>query len=406
MKFKPIYASMLVLGLVSGPVLAASGGPAVQCEVDAMRAKVAKMEAVIQKNQSGGFQQPADWYNRITLSGQANIDAFYSNKTPTTFQNNEASSLNLTNANIYVDAIASDWTRFHGSILWQDTNQTFLFRPTTTNFQLDEGYVTIGNFARSPFYLRAGRQYVDFGDYQRFPMIEQFTQLLTETQGTAATVGMVLPVGFNASIFALQGMPKVTDPVVEGGTQQRERIRNWGASAQFVNSFCLGQKVNYKFGVSYLNNMADVNYISTTPGFDDGYNSRTQGIAGAFDIGVGAFDATVRYVHALDDFSTSNLVFNGERAEPTALDVNAGLSFLTMCHASRLGIGYGYTTDSVDVGNLGLPKQRYLAQYMVNFSRWTDVGVGVYHDIDYSSSNGGTGRNATTGVLRLAVRFA
>lgn len=408
MKFKPIYASMLVLGLVSGPVLAQSGGPVVQSEVDLMRAKVAKMEAVIQKNQTGGFQQPCDWYQRIQISGQANVDGFYSNKTPTSFQNNEASAINLTNANIFVDALASDWTRFHGSILYQDTQQSFIFRPTTTNFTLDEGYVTIGNFARSPFYFRAGRQYVDFGDYQRFPMIESFTQLMTETQATAATVGFVHPIGFNASVFAFDGMPKNTDPVVSGGTQQRSRIRNYGASAGFANGFCLGRPVNYKIGVSYLYNMADVNYINTSAGLADGsgYLSRVQGLAGALDLATGPFDAKLRYVHALNDFDTTDLSFDGARAEPSAFDINAGLSFLTMCHQSRLGIGWGTTSQASDVGDRGLPKQRYEADYMVNFSRWTDVGVGVYHDIDYGDSSGGTGRNATTGVLRLAVRFA
>src|SRR3989338_9871292 len=80
MKLKPIVASMLVL--VSGPVLAAASDNAnTQAQLDAMKANVAKLQAIVEQNQPGGFQQPDNWWNRITLSGQAIVDGFYSSAT-------------------------------------------------------------------------------------------------------------------------------------------------------------------------------------------------------------------------------------------------------------------------------------------------------------------------------------
>ena len=80
MKLKPIVASMLVL--VSGPVLAAASDNAnTQAQLDAMKANVAKLQAIVEQNQPGGFTQDG-WWNRITLSGLTYIDAIGSNKTP------------------------------------------------------------------------------------------------------------------------------------------------------------------------------------------------------------------------------------------------------------------------------------------------------------------------------------
>ena len=417
MKLKPIVASMFVLGLVSGPVMAAVPyDPNVLPAVDAERAKVAKMEAVIEQNQAGYFQQPMDWFNRITISGQANVDAELASRSPITFANGYASALILNNANIYVDALLNDWTTVHANFLYQDlSNGYFDFkstRPLPVNSPtVDEGYVTIGNFARSPFYFRAGRQYVDFGNYNRYPMLASFTQVLSETSGTAATVGFVSPVGFNASAFLLNGAPRIGiggDPVSFGVA--RNRVRNFGVNAKFCSSTDF---FGYEIGVNYLRNMADVNYIANSIG--SSYFNAVGGIGASADIWTGPFDASVRFVTAVQRFSpfeaadvSGGIVKNG--AEPSAWTIDAGYSFQVLAHQSRFGLGYQGSSEAAaffSPGSFGhLPQNRYLANYRVNISRWTDVGVEIWQDRDYSSSNAGTGTNATTGLLRLGVKFA
>lgn len=416
MKLKPIVAAIFMLGL-AGSAAAAVPGPnnaSVQPQVNEMRDKIIKMEEILRQNQSGGFQHPHDWFSRIAISGEANVDAIWSNRTPTIFNadsSGHTTDLNLTNATFYVDALISDWTRFHGAIRAADDTSNVRYESISNDLELDEAYATIGNFARSMFYARAGRQYVDFGDYDRYPVVESFTQLLSQTRDTAATVGFVHPSGFNGSVFAFQGLPQDSDPA------NQERVENFGVNLGLAN--CTGTEpgrtLDYRINVAYLHNMADVDYLaSTTVG--SSYVDRVHGVSAAGEIKTGPFDAAVHYVTANKEFSPLDVPFVENSvvtrgAEPSAADVGVGFSFLTMEHKSRVGLRYEQTWESAgvlgaDIGVFGLPQHRYVADYAVNVSRWTNVTLAVYHDRDYGVSDGGTGDTETTGVLRLGVKFA
>lgn len=85
MKLKPILASLILLGLAAPAAfasVAATPSASTQSQLDSMRAQLNKMEAVMNQNSAGGFEQSSDWTSRITLSGLANVDAYASNTSP------------------------------------------------------------------------------------------------------------------------------------------------------------------------------------------------------------------------------------------------------------------------------------------------------------------------------------
>ncbi len=460
LKITPVVISLGVLGLIAMPAFAnvsATANANTQSQLDAMKAQLNKMEAVINQNNAGGFQQVADWTNRITISGLLNVDGYMSNTTPnfgiptktivvtgadepaeidstTTIRHVDGNTSNLAvnNANLFVDALVNDWTNVHLGLQYNSNRKVEFSREVAESSPtFDEGYVTIANFTESPLFFRAGREYLPFGVYNRYPMVQNPTQLLSETSATAAQAGFVSPAGVYGSVYGFRGLKESSDP------SNRPRIENWGADLGYAYS---DASYGLKLDAGYIRNMADVNYVSntTTNLYTNGYHSKVGGLALSADGNIGPVDASLRYAGALQKFKSSDVaMLNSDGttggAEPAAYGVELGYTFPVLAHQSRIGAGYQHTYNAAPVftastnkvyaedadhytatttystsglGSYGLPANRYYADYIVNISKWTDVGFELYHDKDYSVSKGGTGTSATVGILQLSVKFA
>jgi len=440
MKLKPIVASMFLLGLVSGTAFAATTTTTTttttQTQLDAMKAKIAKMEAVLDQNQGGtGLRTSSDWASKIAVSGLIDVDAIYSNRTPgnrtndlgvTTFSrynDQQSSDLNLGNAFLFVDSQINDWTKAHAALdLTYDhefgiENRSSLVLRDAHGPLLDEAYIKIANFTESPFYAKLGRQYIPFGDYDIYAVVPTLTQLLSESRKTAATVGMVDPSGFNGSLYTFRGINRVNRG--PEGQNTSTRIENFGVNLGFANAI---DNMGYKLGIGYLDNMADVNYIANTSlgshtfGSAAGYTDRVNAISVNAGMNNGPFDASINYVAALKSFNKADLYFKNpnDDAKPWAAAVNVGYSFpIVNNHPSRVSLGYQQSGEAANIGVIGgglatggMPEKRYQLDYKFEVSPNTDVTFVLLHDRDYDKSDSGTDDNATTGVVRFGVKFS
>lgn len=423
MKLKSVVASMLALGVASTAALAASSDTVNRAEFDAMKDQVAKMEAVLNQHQAGSNASVPtnDWFNRISVSGQFDLDAYMSAKNNYRFQNNggNTNAIELANANLFVDAQINDWVKAHVGLHF-DSN---VERDGLENVQeavygnlnaswLDEAYVTIANFAQSPAYLRAGREYVPFGSYDAHALTPSLTQMLTQTHATALQAGVVMANGFNASAYTFNG----TD--LDKNQAKNRRINNFGLNVGYANSY---NDVSYKASLGYIYNMADVSYIAAGRQYNS-VDHIVGGISVDGSVKSGPFDANVHYVTALKSFALTDVNYLTNDgiagAKPSAWGVDAGYSFAVAGHDSRLGLGYQRSSQTNNLGpesgevtflNYGMPKQRYVAQYDINVWKNTDLGLQVYHDRSDSNvlSNllGGATKN-TTGLVSLTVKLA
>lgn len=420
MKLKSVVASMLALGLASTAALAASSDTINRAEFDAMKDQVAKMEAALNQHHAGlnaPISNTNDWFNRVTVSGQFDVDTYMSAKNSYRFQNNggNTSAIELPNANLFVDAQVNNWVKAHAAIHF-DNNvkrdglanvQEALYEHVNASW-LDEAYVTIANFAQSPAYVRAGREYVPFGSYDAHAITPSLTQMLTQTQATALQAGVVMANGFNASAYTFNG----TD--LDKNQQKNRRINNFGLNAGYANSY---NNVSYTANVGYLYNMADVNYVAAGREYNT-VDHVVGGISVDGSVKSGAYDASVHYVTALRSFDVTDLTHftNDEQAgaKPSAWGVEAGYSFAVAGYDSRIGLGYQRSSQANNVGphvynehgtvSYGMPKQRYVAQYDINVWKNTDLGFQVYHDRNYDDKT--TGNSNTTGLVRLSVKLA
>jgi len=462
MKLKPVLASIVLLGLSSTAFAATKSNVNVQNQMISLQNQINQLEQSINQNNggttSGGgtalqkrLASCPNWYDSITVSGLINVDGILSSRRMNFLRTNvdddallinslhqwgdrSASDLALDNADLFVDARINKWTKAHIGLNYQNNNNNYEIDNTKSpssnpqgsnvnnsliikpwmNSLVDEAYVTFGNFCENPFYFRVGKQYVNFGNYDRFATVPTFTQLLSQTNETAATLGFVQN-GFYGSVYGFRGIPSAKDN--SNGTVN---INNWGANLGWMMKQ-QGSRLNLQAG--YLNNMADVDYVSASRdrNFFSGNSLTGTGYSapvGAMSLDatgkMGMFDAYAHYVTSLEDFKRReiNPEFNhgsaplNRGAGPSAIDVGAGLTTNVMNHKSRFGLDYQYSWDAVFVGLYGIPEARVEGTFDMNVSRNVNVGLYVYHDQDYDVAEGGSGRGATTGVLHLGVMFA
>ncbi len=461
MKLKTFVASLVGLGL-GGPVLVAQAMMDTSYQLDVMRDQVNKVDMVLNQNQPGGFDQACGWTCRINISGWMNTDAYLASQppqfwginpnfnpsvsvTPTSIPPNvlvipstgRVSNLFLNNANLFVDARVNNWVTAAMSMIYTSVtpymgstgtyaiaNSLLVYQPLSRT-AIDTAYATISNFKVSPLYFRVGKEYVPFGQYDPYGFVvaENPTQLMTQINAPVAQLGFIMPNGLYGSLYTFAGNPKLSD----GGTVHR--IQNGGVDLgyQFNRS---SNKFNIDAG--YIANIADSNFLSsyyfnsiiegvTTPGLP---NQKVPAWDVNAEVTFGPFDANGHYVGMTR--SLVNPVFaSGFRgagflapavrpiklgSNSTVWGLEAGLTFPVVAHQSRVALGYQRTTQLATL----LPKQRYYADYMINFAKWFDLGAAIFQDRDYSAPPqgrriqppNGTGNKATVGQLRASIKFA
>ncbi len=482
MKLKAAIAALIAIG-ISSPLWASGLYELnVAYEQDVLRDQMDKFDMLSDQNQPGGFDQPCGWTCRINVSGWINTDAYLANRPPVFLAVNtergipnlaplaptkggRASDLLLNNANLFVDARVNNWMTAKASLVYSSLtaisglfprevsdlissfqgpyalpNSLFIYAPVNNgsgfSSNLDTAYATIGNFQRLPFYLRVGKEYVPFGQYDPYAFVqsENPTQLFTAINAPTVQLGVVIPNGFYGSIYTFAGNRKLTD----GGFTRR--IQNGGVDVDYAfNGF--DKKVNLNAG--YVANIADANFLSsyyTSPflEFSAGNSGFPPHKAPAYDVNAdvtfGPFDANGHYVattrgltsptflavpiDVLLDIFPPGILPALTLKKFKAWGLEAGLTFPAIAHQSRIAIGYQQTSNLATF----LPRRRLYIDYMMNIAKWFDMGVAVFQDRDYSAGEGSvidqttspvtvlnpsaSGARSTVGQLRASIKFA
>jgi hypothetical protein len=315
-------------------------------------------------------------FKGITLSGAIEIEASHE----TDYDGINTSDIQVSTAELVIDAQVHEWAKAH---------LLFLFEEGATDPpEFDEAYLTLGNTEISPFYFSIGRMYV-FGEYDTMMVSDPLTLEIGETRETAAQVGFMSN-GLYGSLS-----------VFNGETQKNadNTIENFAATLGFSNE---NDAMNYDFGLDYINNLAEsgsvMGAVSNTSALVDYVSAMTA--RGSFSYG--PFSVAGQYLTAIDKFDLADFNFNGQEAQPKAWAIEGGYNFEMMGKESTFALGYQGTEEALA---LGLPKQRYLATLSTEIMTNTSLGLEWAHDIDYDTEEGGTGNDADTVTLQLAIEF-
>lgn len=472
MKLKLVVASMSVLGLISCPVFAdetttttttqtaasaTDTAPAKHKHHHHMRKAAhhhhAEKAAAVDYKDMGGAGQPApvvemprvdiyqpmmdgmtqstnramhaspDWYQRIGVTGGVNFDAHWGNLAfGYNGENNRRLSLN--DAYVNVTALVNDWTKAFASLSFNNTTGTgtslssvvtsrkggvYSNAYTNNKLDLEQGYVTIGNFDCSPFFVQLGKQFQDFGRYQIHPIERTMAQVLSESLQTSAKIGFVTRVGLHGAAYIFD------NTMVQVGRGHTTPV--YGASLGFDMP---SDQLGFDVGAGYMSNMIGVsdvagsvntfelaagspNLVLLTPTYN--------GTVGAYnvyaDFNTGPFWAGARYTSSIQTFSPFTLsnqfqTTAGSGARPWAVDATVGYGFNAFCKNQNVYVGYQASNNAV---NLLIPRNRWIAGYDIDAWKYTTLGLEYGHDQDYSSGNGGTGRSSNTVGARASVKF-
>lgn len=439
-------------------------------EREFMQAQVNKMNWLLDRNQPGGFDQPCGWICRINLSGWMNTDAYITNTPPvftvvtpyesifsltgTPFSNtsNRASDLILNNANLFVDTRVNNWMSANMSFVYtsltgvpgsqgvyQIPNSFLIYQPVN-NTKLDTAYATLQHFNVSPVYLRIGKEYVPFGNYDPYSFVtsENPTQLLSTINATTAQLGFTMPSGLYGSIYTFPGQPRISD----GGSTRR--IQNGGVNLGYTYTDCISR---FNIDAGYVASITDTNFLSS---YYTNRNIEVNGViadlpnpdqtnvsglpdqkAPAYNINAafqwGPLDISGQYIATIRNFRkpfflafpvplTPNLASDFTFQKPKLWGFELGLTFPAIANQTRLAVGYQATKHLAGI----LPSRRIYVDYLMNISQWFDVGVAIIQNKDYSQGEGqvfgeragdvlfpgASGNKSTMGQIRASIKFA
>lgn len=444
MKLKPIVA-LTMLGFASTSLMAASDYS------DDVTSRLDRLEGMISQNQSGVHADRMGWTDRIAISGDLRVNLTHSSRNLVLAENSKTDDINLADANFYIDARANDWAQGHVSVKFQQNGSFGLARDrnksiqstTDNSFFIDEAYMSLSNFSESDWYARIGRQYVDFGNYERNVVTQDVVHMFTQTRQTAITVGHSNLLGFfdidgfHASVGAFRDYVKETGDATAAGSAPRELIRGWVGSLGYYRNV---EGYDITLGAQYLHNLYHTDAMhftraNATAGYYDEHNTRVGGFAANANLASGPWDVALRYATALSKFDKDVLATKTSdtdgRAKPWAASVtgtykfdswggypsSASVSYQTSGEAASYGADL--TANGTNPIVRGMPKQRWLVDYTVQVWENTDFSLQYAWDQDYGTeyqldNSGGnanddyraSGRNASTITASLRFRFA
>lgn len=426
--------SLVSVGLLSGsPVLAAEAS---QSQMGNLKDRVAEMERKLSMMTPGrDAQSNSSWDKYIRLSGGMNFDAKLVGSlgnnvdedhsagadnnahTPGRFTGENVRRLGVNDAYLNVDADVNDWISGRVGVTYSAVSGNYNTGNsdlgTDANFHVDQAYVTMANFNKQPYFMRAGLQYVDFGSYELHPITKSFTQVMTEINDVALQVGMLDVSGINGTLFLMQ-----TPYDKNEGTTSNPRMRrqmNYGA--QFNYSDMARGSLHYKLSFGYLANMVGVDAFNRDA--DNGGKNRMDFTytdkVGLMYVGVmlesGPFAVDFNFANALKGFNDEDGVEYqaGEAAKPSTAEVTASYKFKYLSNRdNKITAGYA---RSWEASMMGLPKDRYWVDWTVGLYKNTDFTLEWNHDNDYSSNaltaegEMASGRHYNVVSARLAVNF-
>lgn len=283
-------------------------------------------------------------------------------------------------------------------------------------FNLNMGFVNIGNLDKTPFYFTAGQVYVPFGRYSSSMISSPLTLDLARTKTRPFILGYKSQT--DTGPFAATYIYRSDTNLGRSGVG--------GVNGGYVFAF---EDLSGEVGASYISSINDAAGMQSTaanPGTFGGFGSvlngnelvrKTQAVDIYGNMAYDRFNFAAEWVSATQAFRTQDLSFNGHGAKPQALQTEIDMTFKVFNRPASIGVGYQRTKEALA---LNLPEHRFIGVF--NISIWKDTveSIEYRHEIDYGANdfaNGaaptglvnaptiGTGGSADTVAAQIGVYF-
>ena len=324
---------------------------------------------------------PAPQRPIIALSGKVEPVAVVGNP----FMSQWSSDLTLCSNELDVAAILNDEVEAYMSLAYDASPPDVGGqRLSNSSVDLNMGFVNIGNLDKSPFYFTGGQLFVPFGRFSTTMVSAPLTMLTARTKSRPFILGYKSKQ--DSGPFA----------AVYGFRSDTIRVGSSGVGGANLGYIYDDGDSSAEIGASYISSIDDaggMQFTGAVPGTTfGGFSSVTNGneaVRKVPAVGVHAnwnidrYNFTAEWVGVVERFRTQDLSFNGRGAKPQAVQLEAGLTFITFDKPSSFALGYQWSKDTLA---LNLPEQRFAGVY--NISIWKDTveSLEYRHDINFAKN--------------------
>lgn len=355
---------------------------------------LAQRRSFFNQMKSMGYDMPA--YPILELSGEV-AGQFRQYRL---FSGRHGNTLELSDAELDMQALVNDWFLGFMSFAYDATPTTSGNRTFNSNLYLDNGFVTLGDFNKIPYYGTIGQFYVPFGQFDSYLITDPINKTLFRTKARAVTLGYqsLSTEGPFAAIYAFRGPTRI------GDYEPNATSRNPSA---YINTFGINAGYNYSIGAlsgliggSLISNVADSLGMQETGGADFGgfaassatqvLRHRVPGYDLRLEIYYTPFAFIGEYSGSMRSFSPLDISFNGHGAKPGAYHLEAVYNFDFFMRPSNLALGYGHSFQSLA---LNVPAQRASIAFNTVFWKNTLASLEYRHETNYACSDYASGSN-------------
>ncbi|MCD6534789.1 MAG: LbtU family siderophore porin [Deltaproteobacteria bacterium] len=314
--------------------------------------------------------------DHVTISGLVEVEAGYSKD----FDDNDASDITLATVELGIEIDLHKYVKASILFLWEEDD--------TEPVDLDEGYIYLGNTEHFPLYLQVGKLYVSFGNFESNMISDPLTLELGETRESSAVLGLEFE-GLYAGAYAFNG------DIDKRGDDDEIKCYGFNTGYAFEND-TLGLDI----GMDWINSIADSDTLGDAlPGKIKSYVS---GFTAHANFSWQGFNLIGEYLGATDDFKADELEFKGKGAQPEAWNIEVGYIFEIAGHETVIAMAYQGSDEALA---LELPEERFLGTVGIGLIDGLSLALEYAHDEDYDKKDGGTGDNADTVTLQMALEF-
>lgn len=357
-----------------------------------------------------GLKMPS--YPLVELSGVVEGQIFHVNR----FNGGTNSDINLSSAELDVQALINPWFTGFISFNYDDTPPFIGHRVTNSNVYVNNAFITFGNLNRNPLYATLGQVYVPFGSYSSYMVSAPLIRSMFRVRARALSVGFQEQDGdgLYGSLFTFRGDSR-------NGTNKSSHINQIGGNLGVRFDI---KKLRANLGGSFINNVADAEGMQLTsygaPRFQgfassEGNQDLTHRVSGAdlratFDLG--PFTWISEYTTALRSFDPVDMSFNYHGAKPAGFHTEGVYHFGLYERPMSITVGYDKTQEALAIG---IPKERIGLSVGAVFWQNTLLSLQVTHAHNYSAKDvasgsngivfGPVGHSETAGVLQFDVYF-
>lgn len=320
---------------------------------------------------------------KLIFSGEVEGTSVYTTPYPGTAA---GTNFNLTDAELDTFVEGNRWVSGYMTFGYNSGSDGEANSVNNSELQLGQGYITIGDLTTAPVYGSAGQMYVPFGRYTSYMVSTPSSKTLGRIQTRAINLGYhsndseITPF---AAIYGFQGANEI-----DGNPASNNDVESYGSNAGL--SFSKGD-YSGMLGMSYTSNIAESAGLQgdgTSSGFaetsiTENLSKRVPGADVYGQIGYGNYVLLAEFVKATTQFDANDLSYNGQGAQPEALDVEAVYSF-EFWRPSYVALAYGESWQAL---SLGVPKKNFGATYSIAIWRNTALSFELMHNIGYSASD-------------------